>query len=341
LTDDNSNPVDINTDEDLETFETEFFKPVNHAEEVPNDEVEDTADEGVEDEESEIEDDALATDEDEDASAETEDDDEPEEEPEEEPKGKKNRKSYQERINELTAKAREAERREAEARRELEVLKTRGPEVKQEETVKDKLPADAPQPDAEDDKGEPLYPLGEFDPKFIAALTRFTIEQEMAETRKRQAVEAQQKEIEAAKAEIQDTWKSNLERAEEDLPDIREKISDLVTVFQDVEESYGEYLASTIMSLETGPEIMYYLSQNIGEAQKIVASGAAAATRAIGRLEARFEQTTPHEPKRNKRVSDAPEPPEQRSRGTNGKFAVRPDTDDLDAFENDFFKRKP
>jgi hypothetical protein len=67
---------------------------------------------------------------------------------------------------------------------------------------------------------------------------------------------------------------------------------------------------------------MYYLSQNIGEAQKIVASGAAAATRAIGRLEARFEQTTPHEPKRNKRVSDAPKPPEQRSRGTGGKFTI-------------------
>jgi hypothetical protein len=55
--------------------------------------------------------------------------------------------------------------------------------------------------------------------------------------------------------------------------------------------------------VSNGPEVMRYLSQNIGEAQKIVASGPAAATIAIGRLDARLDRTT-REEKRNKRVSD-------------------------------------
>jgi hypothetical protein len=52
----------------------------------------------------------------------------------------------------------------------------------------------------------------------------------------------------------------------------------MVSVFSGIEPSYGEYLAATIMGADNGPEVMYYLSQNIGEAQKIVASGPAAAT---------------------------------------------------------------
>jgi hypothetical protein len=43
-----------------------------------------------------------------------------------------------------------------------------------------------------------------------------------------------------------------------------------------------------MMGLDNGPDVMHYLSQNIGEAQKIVASGPAAATIAIGRLDARL-----------------------------------------------------
>jgi hypothetical protein len=92
------------------------------------------------------------------------------------------------------------------------------------------------------------------------------------------------------------------------------------------------------MSCDNGPEIMYYLSQNIGEAQKIVASGPAAATLAIGRLEAQLSKPKQEELKRNKRVSETPPPPEQRTRGVNGRFATRPDTRDLAAFRKEFFK---
>jgi hypothetical protein len=92
------------------------------------------------------------------------------------------------------------------------------------------------------------------------------------------------------------------------------------------------------MQLDNGPQIMDYLSQNIGEAQRIVASGPVAATLAIGKLDAMFTKP-PVEKKSNKKVSDAPAPPTERARGSNGQFTVPPDTDDLDAFEKIFFQR--
>ena len=100
----------------------------------------------------------------------------------------------------------------------------------------------------------------------------------------------------------------------------------------------------TIMQSENGPRIMEYLSQNIGEARNIVASGPAAATLAIGRLDARLARARPNEEeKRNetqKTVSRAPNPPEQVNKGRKGQTVVRPDTDDLDAFERELFYAK-
>jgi hypothetical protein len=335
--DDNSNLVDM---DDLESFENAFYdrkpEPSEEAAEV---------EEVVDDEEvAENEDDALATDEDTDASAETEDegedeDEEPEDKPE--PKSKKNRKSFQERIDELTAKAREAERREADAIRRLEALEARKPEVKQDEPtpLRDRLPDNAPNPDAVDDKGESVYPLGEFDPHYIRDLTKFTIAEENRVIKEKEVEERQVAERAAAQQHLLTSWQEKVEKAEEEIPDIRENIRELAVAFDGVDPAYGDYLAATVMSCENGPEIMNYLSQNIGEAQKIVSSGAVAATLAIGRLEAKL-QKAPQEEKRNKRVSDAPKPPEERARGRGGQFTVSPDTDDLDAFERVFFKKR-
>jgi len=112
----------------------------------------------------------------------------------------------------------------------------------------------------------------------------------------------------------------------------------MVEAFQGIDPGYGDYLALTLMQSEVGPQILYYLADNIGEAQKIVASGPAAATLALGRLEARFSKTS--EEKATTKVSEAPNPPETRTRGSGGKFTVSPDTDDLDAFEKVFYSRK-
>lgn len=335
-----SEPVDM---DDLNAFENTFFgkKAAAPAKEAPV----------IEDEEDVIEnrDDAPATedeDEPEDESGdegdepedEDEDEDDEEDEPAPKPKGKKN---FQTRINELTAAKREAERREAELLRRLEALEAQK-EVKQEKpALRDVLPTDAPDPDASDDDGEPIYPLGEFDPKYIRDLTKFTIAAETKAAREAEQQKAEQAAVQAALAEVNDKWMERLDQFEEEVPSIRDDIADMADVFQDIPEAYGEYLATTIMSSDVGPQIMHYFSQNIGEAQKIVAAGPAAATLAIGRLEAKFLKDEPvGEPKRNKVVSKAPEPPKTRSRGSGGSFSVAPDTNDLDAFEREFFKKR-
>lgn len=332
MTDDNSNKnlVDIDTD-DLDAFEKVFFDKEDAVEEVA--------------EEVDDEDDSLANEEDIDASAETEDDEDEDEveELEEEPKPqKKNRKSAKERIDELVADKRQTERDLAALRAEFDQLRSRETKTKEETKVdiRDHLPEDAPKPDAENDKGEPLYPLGEYDPLYIKDLTRFTIEQEMKAADKIKEEKAQQEQFQEVQNQLQSQWLENLDKAEEELPDIRENIRDLTETFQDLPPQYGEYLASVLMASEFGPQIMYYLSQNIGEAQRIVASGPAAATRALGRLEAKFDiSSKPGEQKQHKKVSEAPEPPEGRTRGHGGRFATAPDTDDQEAFEREFFKK--
>lgn len=343
MTDDNSNSEIVDIDESLDAFEKDFLeKP---SDELPEPEVEDT------------EDDALATDKDEDAAdeadegadpdegdeAEEEDEsDEEEDEPEPEPKPKgKNRKSFQERINELTRERREAERTNAELLRRLEALETREREVsKQEPIKKDALPQGAPSPDAVDDSGDALYPLGEFDPNFIRDYTKFTIAEETKAIETKKAAEAQAARIAQEKQELQSEWSQKLDAAEEEIPEIREHISELVDAFSGLDPAYGEYIATTIMTSENGPAIMEYLSQNIGEAQKIVASGAAAATLAIGRLDARLASVRPEaEEKRNKKLSSAPKPPEKATRGVKGQVSIRGDTTNLADFEREFLRK--
>ena len=345
MTDDNSNLVDI--PEDLSAFKAVFEGKA----EAPE----------VDGEDTEV--DALATDEDEDASAETEDEaedqedvegedtedsdaadgqeDEDEEEPEPEDKGKKRKSDYQSRINELTRARREAERREAALLARLEALEgvARKDNSTPQESIKDHLPQGAPTPDALDEKGEPKYPLGEFDPQFIVDLTSYSIESKTREIEARKAQEAEAVQLAAAQAALRNQWADKLEAYEEEVPEVREHIEDLVDTFQNVDPAYGEYLAMTIMQCENGPAIMEYLSQNIGEAQNIVASGPAAATRAIGRLEARLSKPArPAEEKRNKkRISESAPPPSKTVRGSSrGQVNVRPDTTDLAAFKRDF-----
>jgi DNA repair exonuclease SbcCD ATPase subunit len=326
---DSNQPVD--TDEsNLEDFEAQFYG------------LEKKEDDFV----AENEDNSLETEEDlpEDEEVEEEDEeelpDEEEEEPEPEPEPvKAKKKSFQSRIDEITARAYEAERREALLRQELEALKTEAkPQAKEPTSNDNRSPEGAPSPDAVDEAGELLYPLGEFDPKFISDLTRYTIkvesERAKAEAQKAAAVQA----AEEARQEIVNQYAERFNQAADEIPDLREKVAGLADQFNSIDENYGEYLATTIMSLESGPRLMYYLSQNIGEAQKIVASGPAAATLALGRLDAMLSK--PKAEEKRKLVSNAPPPPQARARGAHGRFEPNPDTDDLEAFERVFYAKK-
>lgn len=322
MTDDTVTSVD--NGDDLAQFEAEFLGTAKPAEPV---EIEEVADLGEEDS------DPPAADEDDEqdgAEAELEsDEDEAEDE-----KPKKNKVPANKRIEQLNKQLRETEREYERRIAQLEAA-INGKAKEEQTPLREQLPSTAPDPDAKLENGDAKYPLGEFDKQYIADLTQHTIEERMEAAKQQMALEQRQQEIQQEREQLSNQWIERLDKAEESIPEIRENIQELTNTFDNIDPGYGEYLAATLMSLDNGPELMNYLSQNIGEAQKIVNLGPALATFELGRLSAAIAPQK--EPTKAKKVSKAPPPPDTRVRGSNGKFAVRGDTDNLDAFEEAFF----
>lgn len=281
------------------------------------------------DDDTHVEDDTLADDE-----------DDNEDEPEEKPAKPKSR--FQERIDDLVGKQRDAERRLADALAEIEKLKQNTPEPKPTPQVKqaENEPV-GPSPDDVNEDGTEKYPLGEFDPKYIKDLTRFTIAQEQEAIKAKEKEQALQQEIEREKAELAQSWSEKVGPAQERYPDFQEKGEALVSVFEGIDQNYGEYLSATLMSMEFGPDVLYYLANNVDEATKIVNSGPTKATIALGRLEARFAEANAEKQIAKPRVSKAPTPPPHVNKGSAVSVPEIPDdTDDLDAFAEKLFKKK-
>lgn len=255
-------------------------------------------------------------------------DDDSEEKVDEKPKKKINR--YQERINELTAKAREAER----ALAALQAAQQKQPEAPKAATpvVQD----DAPNPDAKNEDGSDKYPLGEFDPAYIRDMARHTIDKEWKARKEQEAQEAAQRQEAEAREALQAQWVEKLAPITEQHEDFIEKTMGLESAFDGLDPAYSDYLVNTIKSLDHGPEVLYYFANNLEEAQKFVRSGPLAATLALGEINAMFKgNTRKAEPK----VSKAPPPP-QVNKGSKTRTTVAADTDDLDAFADMLF-RKP
>lgn len=318
----------------LEEFEktlygnTDPIKPV--VEETPTNDGEDTAAE-----ETEASDDGGESSEEEVNSEETDETDSEEEAP------KSKKQTAQERINELTAARREAERDRDELKARLEALEAKVAQPAPQEE-KPTLPAaepndGRPDPDAEDEEGNPIYAMGKFDPDFIADLTRWSVQNQMAEAEAQRKVQQEEEARIQYQTELQTKWEQKVAATEQDVPDIREKGQNLVNMFQTLDPEYGTYLASTIMELDEGPRVLAYLSDHLDEAERIVDSGPIQSAIALGRLDA--QMSTPKK-KAATKVSNAPEPPPEPTRGRDGRFSVRDDTDDLAAFERKFYGRE-
>lgn len=318
----------VEQEQTLEEFSKVFFGRDTEETEPSNSELEES---------DELESDALTdsentNDEDDDALA-------PEdEELEEAPKPKKNR--FQERIDELTHKAREAERRaealEREFREKLAKLEQKDESAPAPTPTNDT----GPQPDEKNPDGTEKYPLGEFDPQYIRDLTKHTLQQEREALKAQEEQERAQREQEAKRQELDAQWQEKLVTARERYPDFQERGQALLPVFEGVNEQYLDYLTSTVMEMDRGTDVLYYLATHPDEADRIVKSGAAKATIALGRIEARFieqgEQTTAAPAK----VSKAPPPPPHVNKGTSAaKVDVPDDTDDLESFKAKFFKK--
>jgi len=251
------------------------------------------------------------------------------------------KKTVQDRIDEVV-RQREEIRREAAAevaklRQEMEDLK-KG--INPPATTESPDPQE-PRPDALDKDGNPVYGLGEFDPQYIRDLTRFTLNQERAKVEAESAQAQRQAAAQQEQQTLQTSWNTKLEEAVKEYPDLQEKGRAMLSNFDNLDPNYAGYLSTVLMSMDKGPDVLYYLANHPDEAQSIVNSGAQKATLALGRIESRFLKDEQAAPK--PKVSKAPPPPpaKAQARGANGAYiAVAPDTDDLDAFASEFFKPK-
>lgn len=266
-------------------------------------------------------------------------DSEVEDEPEE--PAPKPKPTVQDRINELVRQREEAKREVEALRQEFEAklaaLKAETPKVEP------KTETGEPTPDDTKEDGTPKYELGEFDPQYIRDLTKYTLAQERAAQEAQAAEQAQANEAKAAQEVMINSWNEKVTAATTAYPDFMEKGQALLSGFDNLDPGYAQYLSTVLMSMDKGPDVLYYLSNNPAEATSIVNSGAQKATLALGRIEAKFLEAEAIKVLQKPKVSKAPAPApaNARARGSNGAFvSVPPDTDDLDAFTQEFFKKK-
>lgn len=327
------NSVDQN-DIDLDTFSADFFGQSNA---TPQEEANSEAsEEGITDD-ANINDDTVDTQEGDDTPDDVKDEDEDGEQSEEiddEPKPKQTR--AQERIEELNRKYREEQRQREALEARLAALEQKG---KTEAPAHVDVTDTAPHPDDKNEDGTDKYPLGEYDPAFIRDQVTHAFEQKHQELLAREQEEADRQEQEDQRAQLQAEWNDKLVPARERYPDFQEKGQNLVSAFEGIDPNYGEYLTTTLMNMEFGPDVLYYLANNMDEAHKIVQSGAAKATVALGRLEAKFAFANEEKQKARPKVSQAPTPPPANRGSAVAKPSIEADTDNLDDFEREFFKK--
>jgi predicted transcriptional regulator len=328
--------IDVATDDNnLDLFSADFFSqktadPGSETEQAkPDEDVEDTdavVATTTEDTPDQDEDDTLAD----------EPTDDEEEAPEAEAKPKVNK--AQERIKELNAKFREQERKSLELEARLNELLAK-PQPEQPQTTPIPVQAaKAPEPTDLNEDGTDKYNLGEFDPQYVADLAKFYFKQEAEQDKVRRETEARVQEETSAREALVANWTEKATPAQERYPDFNEKAAELIGAFSDLEKSYDDYLGATIMSMEYGPDVVYYLANHPEEARRIVDSGPTKATIALGRIEARFADAAEGE-KPKPRVSKAPTPPPV-NKGVATSVTDTPDTDNLDAFEKQFYTKK-
>lgn len=236
-------------------------------------------------------------------------------------------KSVQERIDELTASRREAERAAEKAQRDAEYWRGKAEGAKPQEETPAAVVDDA------DGKPDPSkFEYGEADPDYIIALSEYGAKQAFAKM-------AAEQEASARVAEVQRKWQTTATSAAEKYPDFNEKV---VQAANNAEWPCSPIVGDGILGSDVGADIAYHLASNLDEAKAIYAMNPLEQARAFGRLEARFmsEQAAAAPKPQPKLTTDAPKPPENRARGAGGKYSVDDDTTDFAAFEAKYSPRR-
>lgn len=229
----------------------------------------------------------------------------------------KPKKSAKDRIDEITWEKHEALRRAEAAEAERERLAAQLAQ----------LSAYIPQPSDDVPPNPYDYEHGELDVNYIRDVTRYEIKLEQKAQDEQRAVQERHK-------TFSEKVSSFMAKSKEAFPD---GPSNGLSVFLHASTPVTEEVAELVTASDVGPKLAEYLGENIAELHRINALPAHMKGFEIARIEARLsvpaETKPPPKPK-------APTPPENLPRGTSGRFAVSPDTDDFSAFEKSYMRPK-
>ncbi len=242
------------------------------------------------------------------ARAEAEDEQIVEEGAEEQGEVPKPKKTAQERIDEITAARRTAER---DAKYWRDVAEGR---VKPNGGTPPKEEAKAPNPDD--------YDLGRSDERYIEAVIDYRVKKGLDEV---QGNVAQSLQVQAAER----AWEAKQDAA-------RSELADYDTVVQTHDPVTGapkwpcsEVAAEAIRTSDAGPKIAYHLASNPDEARRIAALSPLAQVLEIGKIAASVST----EAKTETKTTSAPKPPGNQARGAGGVFVPNAATTDFAEFE--------
>lgn len=216
---------------------------------------------------------------------------------------KKQNPKLEKRFSELTRQRKEAEAKVKELEERLAAKESiREPQPEPENNQK-------PSPDSYKDAFE-----------YAEALAQWSAEQALA----RREQEVRQKEAEAKRATVIQTWQEKLEATKAELPDYEVMVASSSVKVNDT-------VRDAIVESDVGPRILYELASNDDLAEKLSAMNTAGALKLIGKLEAQFEKTDAPAKAEKKTVaakSNAPEPIRP-LRSTGGVAEVSLDGNDI------------
>ena len=196
---------------------------------------------------------------------------------------KKQNPKLEKRFSELTKARKEAEARNVELEKRLAALESNRPaQVEAESNRK-------PTPDDFKDAFE-----------YAEALADWSAENALA----RREQEVKQKEVEAKRETVIQTWQQKLEATKAELPDY-----EVMVASSDVK--VNDTVRDAILESDVGPRILYELASDDELAEKLTGLTTAGALKLIGKLEAQFEKTDAPAKAEKKTVaakSKAPEP---------------------------------
>ena len=196
---------------------------------------------------------------------------------------KKQNPKLEKRFSELTKARKEAEARNVELEKRLAALESNRPA--QAETEGNRKPT----PDDFKDAFE-----------YAEALADWSAENALA----RREQEVKQKEVEAKRETVIQTWQQKLESTKAELPDY-----EVMVASSDVK--VNDTVRDAILESDVGPRILYELASDDELAEKLTGLTTAGALKLIGKLEAQFEKTDAPAKAEKKTVaakSKAPEP---------------------------------